>query len=115
MRTVLTLIAAMFLMTGAAIAQDTGTSQPKQNYVRRNLRPNAVLAQNFAGKRDIGSDIRVVNPNKSERLLNDNTCYTMHSLLVAKRRNSDETEIVKQRTCTPATQFQVKTTEESPK
>ncbi len=40
----------------------------------------------------------------------DSTCYTMHTLVAEKQRGSDETEIVKQRFCTPALQFELKQT-----
>ncbi len=38
------------------------------------------------------------------------TCYTLHVLYAEKRPNTDETQIVRQRTCTPSTQFETKST-----
>jgi hypothetical protein len=38
----------------------------------------------------------------------DNICYTMRSVLVEKRADSDVTDVVGQRTCTPSSRFQMK-------
>jgi hypothetical protein len=45
----------------------------------------------------------------------NSTCYTMHTLVAEKKPESDETEIVKQRTCTPASQFEMKHTDQQAK
>ncbi len=41
---------------------------------------------------------------------NDRVCYTMHSLLVSRERDSDATRLVGERTCTASNQFQTKHT-----
>ena len=43
------------------------------------------------------------------------TCYTLHTLVAEKQPDSDETQIVRQRTCTPSSQFQTKSTVLQPK
>ena len=40
-------------------------------------------------------------------LYDDNVCYTMHTLVVARERGSDQTRLVRQQTCTPSDRFRV--------
>ena len=46
---------------------------------------------------------------------NSDLCYTMRSIFVSKEPGSDSTEFVGQRTCTPASQFEMKHTVLQPK
>lgn len=48
-------------------------------------------------------------------LPNGGLCYTMHSLVLAREPGSDTTRLVRQRTCTPASQFEMKNTVQQPK
>ena len=45
----------------------------------------------------------------------NDVCYTIHSLQVAREPGSDSTRLVRQRTCTPSAQFQMKNTVQRPK
>lgn len=40
----------------------------------------------------------------------NDVCYTMHSLQVAREPGTDVTRLVRQRTCTPSAQFEMKST-----
>ena len=37
----------------------------------------------------------------------ENVCYTMHTLVVAREKDTDSTRIVRQQTCTPSDRFRV--------
>jgi hypothetical protein len=37
----------------------------------------------------------------------EDVCYTMHTLVVAREKDSDRTRIVRQQTCTPSDRFRV--------
>ncbi len=94
---------AVALIAVPLVGAENPTSKPKSDYIK----PFAVADEST----ELGQ-FKLV-PNKSARRFmsrGDEVCYTMRSMLVVKEQGSDSTEVVGQRTCTPSTQFQMKST-----
>ena len=79
----------------------TAAPNQKPDYVR----PYAVPSKNVQNAEGLASKER---PAFGWLIGKSETCYTLHTLRVAKKRGSDETHIVGERTCTPASQFDFK-------
>ena len=103
----LLLMALVVLIAGrTAAGQDTN---PKQDHATRSdyVRP---WVSNRGGGHfalHVGEDSRSVRTGV-ENVLADETCLTLHTLVVAREGGGDSTNIVAQRTCTPARQFATK-------
>jgi len=102
MRSVVAGILFAALSLPLAMYAQTANVTVKEDYVRHSVTPprNAQSAGRFAW---------ATRPFLRQRVRGPEQCYTLHTLLAAKKPGSDETEIVGQRTCTPASQFDVKT------
>ncbi len=81
-----------------AFAIEKTKSQPQQTQLSSTARPQEAQPIPVRAKLKL-------------RLSQDNdVCYTLHSLQVERDPGSDVTRLVRQRTCTPSGQFQMKST-----
>ena len=104
MRYLLGAILFLFLICiPATLHAQTVDVNVKDDYVR----PYVVPPKNVqtAGRFEF-----VTHPLIHRKIYAPQTCYTLHTLYAEKADGSDETKIVGQQTCTPASQFEVKHT-----
>jgi hypothetical protein len=110
MRSVITLVLFTLMVVATGFSVEKPDAQAKPDYVRPYIaapeNPEAVKQLAWLRTKQFTS----LREQLSKRRLSlaDNTCYTMHSLVAEREPQSDETKIVKQRTCTPASQFEMK-------
>jgi hypothetical protein len=109
MRSVLVLLAMSFSITAGAFAVEKANAEVKADY----LRPYVIAPENTQSAGQFSFVPRTVIKRKLSPT--DNTCYTIHSMLVEKQPGSDATEIVGQQTCTPSSRFQMKHSVQRPK
>jgi hypothetical protein len=98
------LILLVFLIPASAFCGDQTSARSDRN----SAQPYAILAQNAGEAPNI-----FVLPRSPQQLVvrqspEDDLCYTMHSIIVARERDSDATQVVRQRTCTPSNRFRSK-------
>ena len=104
MRTLLLLV-LFALTTASAFAIEKTNSKPQQSQVSSTDAPNLPQVQPIP-----------VRPKLNSYVSDGNVvCYTIHSLQVAREPGTDSTRLVRQRTCTPSSQFQTKSTVLQPK
>lgn len=110
MRPIRLLLVVLPLLAGATAssqqvrANKSETASPKSDYVRpwasRDL---------GAPSRDSRNDTSRSVRNGLESTIADETCLTLHTLVVARDdEQSESTHLVAQHTCTPTRQFQIK-------
>jgi hypothetical protein len=110
MRSFLVLPAFVLVMAGFCFCIEKGATPVKQDYVN----PHVVAPENFQTAGQFALSTREFAKRHLHYSPTDNTCYTMRSLLVAKKPGSDVTDVVGQRTCTPASHFQTKNSVQQP-
>jgi len=98
MRTLL-LLGSFALITASAFAIEK-TSKPQQSQVSSTDAANPPQVQPMPVRPKLKSFVSDGNE----------VCYTMHSLQVAREPGTDSTRLVRQRTCTPSSQFEMKHT-----
>jgi len=97
-RTFLTLsLIVLGLVSGAAAQTPSVNADDTLSPAKATL-PQAPLVEKNA---------RLLNNGEVFNQVDDRTCYTMHTLVVAREKGSDRTRLVRQQTCTPSDRFRV--------
>jgi hypothetical protein len=107
MRSLLALLMLLLMMGGSTFGADREAVQAKNDTAVPTV-PNSVAQEDSQNAAQPAPSSREFGKKNLQYSPTDNTCYTMHSMLVAKQPGSDVTETVGQRTCTPASRFQMK-------
>ena len=111
MRSLLAVLVFVLAISGTAFSVEKANANAKGDYVR----PYVVAPQDSQTAGRFAWSPRWLVKHKVRATPADNTCYTMRSMLVEKEAGSDVTQTVGQRTCTPASQFQMKHSVQQPK
>ena len=108
MRRVFAVLLLLFLAL-PIFAEEKPVPEPKSGYIKPFTAPDYPLeARQFDWPAKPKRFRLYISPDRG-------LCYTMHSLLVAREPGSDTTRLVRQQTCTPASQFEMKNTVQQPK
>ena len=101
MRTLAGIVLIALAVSVLAFAEEGNSPLPqprRRTFAAESDRPNA---------RPFALNARPFTLDEFRTSQGENVCYTMHTLVVARDKDSDTTRLLRQQTCTPSDRFRV--------